>query len=75
MSELADVASRRILVIGDSVKTDIAGANRCRLDSLLVGTGVHWQELSTIPGDVRQLTALCHTEKSVPTMIAKGFIW
>lgn len=75
MLELSDVAPHRILVIGDSVNTDIAGANRCGLDSLLVGTGVHWQELSTIPGDVRQLTALCHTEKCFPTMIAKGFIW
>ena len=75
LDQLSDVDPHRILVIGDSVNTDIAGANRCGLDSLLVGTGVHWRELSTIPGDVQQLTALCHTENSFPTMIAHGFIW
>lgn len=75
LDKLSGIAARRILVIGDSVTTDIAGANRCGLDSLLVGTGVHWRELSTIPGDVDQLTGLCQTENSFPTLIAKGFIW
>ena len=72
---LSGVDPRRILVIGDSLKTDIAGANLCGFDSLLVGTGVHWRELSAIPGDIHRLTALCQTENSFPTMIAKGFIW
>lgn len=75
LEKLSDINPQRILVIGDSVYTDIAGANRCGLHSLLVGTGVHWRELSTIPGDVRQLAALCRTENSFPTMIARGFIW
>ena len=75
LDKLSDIHPQRILVIGDSVNTDIAGANRCGLDSLLVGTGVHWREFSTIPGDIDQLTALCHTEKSFPTMIARGLIW
>ncbi|MBT8328389.1 MAG: TIGR01459 family HAD-type hydrolase [Desulfofustis sp.] len=75
LDKLSGVAPRRILVIGDSMKTDIAGANRCGLDCLLVGTGVHWRELSTIPGDFHQLSALCQTVNSFPTMIAKGFIW
>jgi HAD superfamily hydrolase (TIGR01459 family) len=75
LDKLSGIAARRILVIGDSLSTDIAGANRYGLDSLLVGTGVHWRELSTIPGDVHLLSTLCQTENSFPTMIAKGFIW
>jgi len=31
----------RVLMIGDSMETDILGANRSRIDSLLIGNGVH----------------------------------
>jgi HAD superfamily hydrolase (TIGR01459 family) len=36
---------RRILVIGDGLATDIAGANRQGLDALLIASGIHGAEL------------------------------
>jgi glycerol 3-phosphatase-2 len=35
------LGAKKALVIGDRIDTDIEGANRCGLDSLLVLTGVH----------------------------------
>lgn len=75
LTKLSGVERSRMLVVGDGLKTDIEGANRCGLASLLVGTGVHWQELSTMPTDIHDLTKLCRAENTFPTMIAKGLIW
>lgn len=75
LEHLPDISPNRIVIVGDSLKTDIAGANNCGIDTILVGTGIHYQELAPIPEDVQQLTALCHTENAFPTMIAKGFVW
>jgi HAD superfamily hydrolase (TIGR01459 family) len=37
--------SKRVLVIGDGLETDIAGANRCGLDALFISGGIHADEL------------------------------
>jgi HAD superfamily hydrolase (TIGR01459 family) len=37
--------ARRILVIGDGLATDIAGANRQGLDALFIGSGIHGAQL------------------------------
>jgi HAD superfamily hydrolase (TIGR01459 family) len=37
----SDVARERILVIGDAVRTDLAGAERAKLDALFVTGGIH----------------------------------
>lgn len=75
LKNLPGVVSDRIIIVGDSLRTDIAGAHSCEIDNILVGTGIHFRELTTIPTDVEQLTALCQTENIFPTMIAKGFVW
>jgi ribonucleotide monophosphatase NagD (HAD superfamily) len=36
----ARLNGRRLLMVGDQLGTDILGASRCGLDSLLVGTGL-----------------------------------
>ncbi|HEY2051132.1 MAG TPA: TIGR01459 family HAD-type hydrolase [Caulobacteraceae bacterium] len=36
---------RRILVVGDALATDIAGANRQGLDALFIGAGIHGAEV------------------------------
>ena len=41
----AAVAPEKILVIGDSVRTDLAGAQRARLDALFVAGGIHRHEV------------------------------
>jgi HAD superfamily hydrolase (TIGR01459 family) len=40
----------RILAIGDSLRTDIAGANGAGIDSVLVAGGIHYAELGAAPG-------------------------
>ena len=75
LEQLPGIAPDRIVIVGDSLKTDIAGAINCGIDNILVGTGIHYQELAPIPEDIQQLTALCHAENTFPTMIAKGFVW
>jgi HAD superfamily hydrolase (TIGR01459 family) len=41
------VARRRVLVIGDSIRTDIAGARANGFDSLFVASGIHARELGS----------------------------
>jgi ribonucleotide monophosphatase NagD (HAD superfamily) len=43
LGRLADPS--RILAIGDGLVTDIAGANRERLDALFIASGIHGREL------------------------------
>src|SRR3546814_9085355 len=40
---------RRILGVGDSFRTDIAGANAAGIDSLLIARGIHAEELALPP--------------------------
>jgi HAD superfamily hydrolase (TIGR01459 family) len=43
---------RRILAVGDSLRTDIAGANAAGIDSLLVAGGIHAEEFGARAGEV-----------------------
>lgn len=45
MEGLAPVDRARVLVVGDSLRTDIEGANAAGLDSLLVAGGIHRDEM------------------------------
>ncbi|MAS88012.1 MAG: TIGR01459 family HAD-type hydrolase [Micavibrio sp.] len=51
---------KRILAIGDSIKTDITGAKSYGIDALLNLPGVHWDEFLDTENDNR----LCHTKLS-----------
>ena len=46
---MGDVDMARILAVGDSFRTDVAGANAVGIDSLLVAGGIHADELSAGP--------------------------
>lgn len=43
---------RRILAIGDSLRTDIAGANGASIDSVLVAAGIHYADFGAAPGEL-----------------------
>src|SRR5436305_187097 len=45
------VARERILAIGDSLRTDIAGANGVAIKSLLISGGIHAEEFGLAEGD------------------------
>lgn len=46
------LARERVLAIGDSLRTDIAGANAAGIDSLLVPGGIHAEEWRLKPGEL-----------------------
>jgi len=71
-------AAGRTLGIGDSLRTDIAGARAAGIDSLFVIGGIHAQELGVAEGDVppvERLTALCRAADLLPTHAVGRFVW
>jgi HAD superfamily hydrolase (TIGR01459 family) len=66
----------RILAVGDSLRTDIAGAARAGIDSLFILGGIHGAEL--IRGnclDLPALAALCRREGATPRYLSGEFCW
>jgi HAD superfamily hydrolase (TIGR01450 family) len=47
------IGSRNVVMIGDQLETDIAGANAAGIDSVLLATGVSTSEISAAPQDHR----------------------
>ncbi|NNG04511.1 MAG: TIGR01459 family HAD-type hydrolase [Inquilinus sp.] len=75
---LAGIDRGRILAVGDSFRTDIAGANAMGLDSLLVAGGIHADDLSAEPGgpiDPGKLGRAAEAAGHRPTYAAPGLIW
>ena len=69
---------RRILAIGDSLHTDIAGAAAVGLDALLVTGGVHADELGLAPGEVADthlLGELCIRSGHRPMAALAALVW
>ncbi|MBV8335717.1 MAG: TIGR01459 family HAD-type hydrolase [Alphaproteobacteria bacterium] len=68
----------RILAVGDSIRTDIAGACGAGLDSVLITGGIHAEEFGVIGGklpDLRRIeTALCQVFPR-PVVVAPNFSW
>jgi HAD superfamily hydrolase (TIGR01459 family) len=60
----------RILAVGDSLRTDIAGANGAGIDGLQVLSGIHRDELAA--GD---LEAVCRRERALPVAVLPAFRW
>jgi HAD superfamily hydrolase (TIGR01459 family) len=69
----------RLIGIGDSLRTDVAGANAAGIASmLLTGEGIHAEEFALTPGgpaDAGRLAAAYERERQVPTYVAPGLIW
>ena len=67
---------RRILAIGDSLRTDIAGAAAAGIDSLFIIGGIHAAELRQDGRLDRQKIAAALAEAGLqPVAIASGFAW
>ena len=67
---------RRILAIGDSLRTDIAGAAGAGIDSLLIAGGIHAAEFS-IDGalDPERIDAALGKSGLRPIAVAARFVW
>ena len=69
---------RRILAVGDSLRTDIAGANAAGIDSLLVSGGIHAEEFGLADGqepDLRRLTDGIRASGHSPSAVIARFRW
>ena len=75
---LGDVDRRRILAVGDSLETDIAGARAAGIDALLVTGGLladAWGAERAAPPDERRLAAACAAAGVTPTAAVAEFVW
>ena len=66
----------RVLAIGDSLRTDIAGANGAGIDSLLIAGGLHAEEF--VPGgrlDAERIARAAATYGVRPSAVAARFNW
>jgi len=75
---LAGTPRARILAVGDSLRTDVAGAEGVGIDSLLVTGGIHASELAGAGGrhpDPANLAAACAHAGHRPTYAIPGFTW
>lgn len=68
----------RILGVGDSLRTDVAGANAAGIDALLVTGGIHREELGAAWGeacDPARLAALAVASGHRPRAAVPRFAW
>jgi HAD superfamily hydrolase (TIGR01459 family) len=76
--ELGQGDGARILVVGDSLATDIRGALAAGYDSLFVTRGIHAEELGVQPGaapDPARLAELCARHGIWPTAAIATLRW
>jgi len=76
--ELLGIADkRRVLAVGDSLRTDIAGANGAGIDSLLIaGQGIHMDEFAPAGRlDPARIAAAADVAGVRPTMTGARFNW
>jgi HAD superfamily hydrolase (TIGR01459 family) len=69
---------RRILAVGDSLRTDIAGANAAGIDSVLVTGGIHAEEFGLDAGgepDLARLNQAVAASGHTPTAVMTQFRW
>ena len=68
----------RVLAVGDSLRTDIAGARAAGLPSLLVTGGIHAEELGLAAGDHPDpalLAEICARSGERPDHAVPAFVW
>lgn len=69
----------RICAIGDSLHTDIQGANAFGIDSIFNLVGIHWEEvqLDHAPGkaDSDRIRTIINDQPHRPTYVMGGFEW
>jgi HAD superfamily hydrolase (TIGR01459 family) len=77
--ELLGIVDRtRILAVGDSLRTDIAGAMGAGLDSVLIAGGIHAEEFGTIgdqPPDLERIAAALRSGSYSPAGVIHSFCW
>jgi HAD superfamily hydrolase (TIGR01459 family) len=70
--ERLGVAPTKVLAVGDSLHTDIAGAAKAGLDSLWVLGGIHCDEIG---GRMETVHALAKSKNLQPDFVLRQFTW
>jgi HAD superfamily hydrolase (TIGR01459 family) len=69
---------QRVLMVGDSLRTDIAGARGAEIDALWIVGGLHAEELGVTPDaalDAQRVEAALAAAGEAPLAVATGFRW
>jgi HAD superfamily hydrolase (TIGR01459 family) len=72
---LGGISRGRVIGVGDSFRTDIAGANLVGIDSLFVLSGIHAEELGGDNPDASLIEAAATKAGHMPTAAIGGFYW
>nr|WP_246723802.1 TIGR01459 family HAD-type hydrolase [Rhizobium sp. ARZ01] len=72
---LLGVPAHVVLAIGDSLETDVAGANRAGIDAALVLTGLHKDTLRQQNLACERLHQLCLDNNVSPKLVLPAFSW
>ncbi|MBX6322283.1 MAG: TIGR01459 family HAD-type hydrolase [Rhodospirillaceae bacterium] len=78
LAQLGVGDGKRVLGIGDSLRTDVAGAAAAGFDALLVTGGIHAEELGGAAGmapDPGHLAAVCARAGQRPVAAIPAFVW
>ena len=77
LAKLEIIDRSAILVVGDSFRTDICGANRTGLDSLFVAGGIHAADLCRAGGapDMARITQAAAAASAQPDFVGASFAW
>jgi HAD superfamily hydrolase (TIGR01459 family) len=70
--DILGIPARRVLAVGDSLHTDIAGAANAGIDSLWVQGGIHWDSTE---GDVERAAKLASEFGLHPGFMIDRLIW
>jgi ribonucleotide monophosphatase NagD (HAD superfamily) len=68
----------RVLAVGDSLRTDIAGAGAAGLDSILIAGGIHAREFGMIDGQTPEPARIEAAVQDIPhrpKAVARSFCW
>jgi ribonucleotide monophosphatase NagD (HAD superfamily) len=69
---------RRVLAVGDSLRTDVAGANAAGVAALLIAGGIHAEEFGVREGELpdrARVRLAIDSSGHRPTFIAPWFRW
>lgn len=75
---LPGVASERIAAIGDSLRTDVAGAAAAGIDSIFIAAGIHGAELGVEDNgeiDPERFDAFVRKAQTLPTAVLPDMRW
>ena len=67
--------AERVLMVGDNLDTDVRGANRAGINSMLLGGGIHAADLTGNSGVDGRLDLLAKAHGAYPTYFSESLGW